>query len=68
MLVDLACNHFCPEYRQEQNHAWLRPPTENTTQFDQLVHLLQKRLGILAYVHRRSTRDVAIKVRCDLPP
>ncbi len=24
MLVDLACNHFCPEYRQEQNHAWLR--------------------------------------------
>lgn len=53
-------------YDPTHNHqVWLRPATENTIQFDQLIDLLQKHLGTPAYVHRRSTRDVAIKIRCE---
>lgn len=53
-------------YDPTRHHqVWLRPATENTRQFDQIADLLQNKLGIPVYKHRRATRDVAIKVKCE---
>jgi len=53
-------------YDPTYNHqVWLRPATSNARQFDQLADLLEKSLGIAIYKHRRATRDVAVKVRCE---
>ena len=45
--------------------VWLRPATENHVQYNQIAELLEKSFGIVTYKHRRSQRDVAIKVRCE---
>lgn len=47
------------------HQVWLRPATENVAQFDQLVDLLQRSLGVAVYRHRRASRDVAVKIRCE---
>ncbi len=53
-------------YDPSHNHqVWLRPATENTQQFDQLVDLLVNTMGIPAYKHQRSYKDVAVKVLCE---
>ena len=51
---------------KSKNHqVWLRPATENTSQFNELVDLLEKSMGIPTYKHRRAKRDVEVKIRCE---
>ena len=45
--------------------VWLRPTTQNELQFDELVALLVTSVGIPVYQHRRATRDVEVKIRCE---
>lgn len=47
------------------HQIWLRPATENVRQFDQLVSLLENKIGYVTYKNRRQSRDVAVKVRCE---
>ena len=48
-----------------EHQVIFRPATPNLRQFDQIVSVLEGSLGIVTYKHRRSTRDVGIKVRCE---
>lgn len=53
---------YDPTYRHQ---VWLRPATQNKAQFEQVVDLLRRAASITAHRHRRATRDVAVKIRCE---
>lgn len=63
----LACGLVSEGTYDPTHHhqVWLRPTTDNTAQFNEIIALLGRRLGIQAYEHRRTDRDVEIKVRCE---
>ncbi|GEM_PF-3112464 len=52
-------------YTGDKQLVWLRPAMENLNQFDQMVDLIENKIGIKVYKHRRKDRDVAIKMNCE---
>ena len=48
-----------------EHQVIFRPATPNIRQFEQIVNVLEGHFGIVTYKHRRITRDVGIKVRCE---
>lgn len=48
-----------------EHQVIFRPATPNTRQFEQIVNVLEGSFSIVTYKHRRPTRDVGIKVRCE---
>jgi len=45
--------------------VWLRPKQSNSALFNELYHLIQRRLGITVYRHQRQDRDPHLKIRCE---
>ncbi|HWO73155.1 MAG TPA: hypothetical protein VNN21_06315, partial [Dehalococcoidia bacterium] len=43
----------------------LRPKQSNSALFNELYHLIQRRLGITVYRHQRQDRDPHLKIRCE---
>ena len=48
-----------------QMTVWLRPKQNNLRLFDQLVTIINRRLHLTCYQHRRSYRDPHIKLLCE---
>ena len=48
-----------------QMMVWLRPKQANEELFDDLHELINRRLGLTVYSHRRHNREPHLKIRCD---